>query len=713
MANQKSKTDRLHDQLSAFFKTRDNPNWKAIIEAIGEQDQFTADLIEEVRKQFFVKTASRPYLDRLGANSRVDRPRFIGMDDPTFRNYIPVLAYQPKQVKLIIDSLLDIFFFKESTTAYIETNEFSPYNLEDGWELEITVDSYKNERIQFNEDDFTDIHAITAEELVAAINRQAKHCFAVVFNNSVTKQKSIRLFTNTIGSKGSLEVIGGRANIGLRFDGFIEDAGDGNNTEWTVTKVGDLITFEHTAGNSPGIQFIKAGDIFISDIGDNIGSFVIESVVINENKFSFRNLFGTPGVYTQVSDRESKFIRPIKAVAYKNKRRALSWEVKPGEIIVEMPTSPPVVRRSLSGSMHINGLEGLMTGRVGDTQLILEDASSWPTAGSFVIEPKNEIQTKIVTISENTTTTKIVSGRLIGFEQKYTYSGKSGNTLLNVSPNLPAQAQLNEFNVVSVARDANNIITVNTATNHNFLVGESAIISGTTPTVDVNPALNLDISVNGTWVITEIVSGTSFKAKCFGDEGTATGGTVRVERIGMAASESKVILTDSIDAEITGIKGPYIWDLSAPFVLSSYTGPLAQEIKAGQILKTIDLGTNNLQPEGGNLIFDYGTEKQEGPVKYLFKPSDNTITIDPAYVFQYDHDLNSAVTAIRRKGPHQLRGDGSEYAPYITDPSVAREILQDLILQVKSVGIFVEFLVRYPEQLYATIDVYRSGQDPG
>lgn len=713
MASQKSKTDRLHDQLSPFFKTRVNPNWKAIVEAIGEQDQFTADLIEEVRKQFFVKTASRPYLDRLGANSRVDRPRFIGMDDPTFRNYIPVLAYQPKQVKLIIDQLLDIFFFKESTTAHIETTAIDPFDLEDGWELELIVDAYKKERIQFNSSDFSDIHNISAEELVAAINRQAKEAFAIVFNNSVTKQKTIRLFTTTIGSKGSLEITGGRANIGLQFEGFIANAGNGNNTEWTVSKVGDLVTFEHTGGNSPGISFLKEGDIFISDIIQNKGSFAIEEVIINENKFTFRNLFGTVGVFTQVSARESKYIRPNKAVAYTNERRAITWEVSPGQFTVEMPTSPPVVKRSLKGSAHINGLEGIMAGRVGNDQLILTDAASWPTSGTFVIERKDEIMTNIVTISENTVITKQTLGRVIGFDQKYEYTGKSGNTLTGVTPDLPIPASLNQYNISSLSRDTNNAITVVTSAPHSYLVNDYAIIAGTTPTVSGNPALNMDVPVDGTWLITEIIDPTTFKAFCFGDQGTATGGTVRVERIGLATTGSKIILTDSQSSDTTKIKGPYIWDTAASFVLSSFMGETTQEIKAGQTLKTINIGANNLPAEGGNLIFDFGTEFEEGPVKYLFKPSANSIAIDPAYVFQNRHDIGSGVTMIRHKGPHVMSSNGTELAPYITDPSVAREILQDLILQVKSVGIFVEFLVRYPEQLYATVDVYRSGIDPG
>ena len=108
MANNRTKVDRIHDNMSRFFRTRQNPNWKALVEALGESDQQLSDLVEEVRKQFFVKTASRPYLDRLGSNVKVSRPRFVGMDDPTFRKYVPILAYQPKQVKLVLDLLLDV-----------------------------------------------------------------------------------------------------------------------------------------------------------------------------------------------------------------------------------------------------------------------------------------------------------------------------------------------------------------------------------------------------------------------------------------------------------------------------------------------------------------------------------------------------------------------------------------------------------------------------
>lgn len=773
MAGNKSKIDRLHDKMPKVFGTRRNANWKGLIEAIGQGDQQVADLIEAVREQFFIKTASRPYLDRLGANNKISRPPFIGMDDPTFRKYIPILAWQPKQVKLIIDSLLDIFFFQESTTAFLTSELNSPFNLEDGWEMEYTIDGINTERIQFNTADFVDINNATADEIVAAWNRQAKYSFAIAFTDSISQVTFVRFFTNTVGSKGSIEITGGRANIAFEFDGFLQDSGNGVNTEWTVTKVGDLVTFEHTGGNSPGINNIREGDIILSNITDNSGSFVIEEVDIANNRISFRNLFGTPGVFTQTSVRDTKFLRPFKSVIYTSSRRAVAWEVNQGEIVVEMPTSPPVVRRFLRGSSHHNGIESIMVDRVSDTEVELNDASAWPDSGTFLLQELTEIKTRIITPTEDTEESATQNTRYISPETKYEYTGKSGNNLTGISPALPAAADLNEFTLSSLSRTANVGTGVTTAP-HNFEVGDSVIINGssgisqlsTTGDIAISsntltnvvsvagvapgsevtgpgiPADTLVTAISGagpytvemsnsatassigaaieffevldgrSFEILSVPSTTSFTFDSFGIDGTSTtAGEARVERAGLANAGSKLLLTDAqLD---TGILGPNIFDQNAAFVLSSLTTSLQENIRAGNIARTIIVDPNDIPDETGQLIFDFGTERQEGPVRYFFKPTAGTIAIDPAYVFEFNHDIGSAVTMIRRKGPHTISSDGREYAPYVTDTAVAREILQELILEVKSVGIFVEFLIRFPEQLYATIDVYRSGTDPG
>jgi len=770
MANNKGKIDQIHDLLPGHLHSKTNTNWKALVDALGEQDQNTADLVTEVRKQFFVKTASRPYLDRLAANNKIARPRLVGMDDPSFRQYIPVLSYQPKQVKLIIDQLLDIFFFKESTTAFMTSIAFQPFNLNNGWELEFSVDENNIDRVIFKTSDFTDINKASADEIVAAINRQTKYCYATAYYDSISKNTFIRIFSTTVGSKGSLRILGGRANTALRFNGFINDAGNGSNTEWTVSKIGDQATFTNTGGADPGIDKLQVGDLAIIDLPNNQGSFVISDVNLVDSSITFTNLFATTGVFTNTSSDDIKFVRPQKFVAYLNPRRAMTWETSPGEVTVEMPTSPPVVKRSLQGSAHINGAFSQMTNRNSDTSLDVADAFQFPESGTFWIERVDEIQERILTSTENQIVSKKINTRLQHQIDRYEYTSRAslttlgtitvdtnqitvastsgvnigdqvihpffpaytrvtnivglvvdlsfpaiasgvgetikflGNTLQGIIPNLPQASSLNEFTLSSMSRTGN-LVTATTLTPHGYLVGETVIISG-------NSGISGD-DMNVSKVITAVTSNTFSYIK-LGVDGTAiTPGTARVERVGLANSGSKIIVADGISNNVSRITGTYIWDQAATFVLSSNTAQISDAIQAGKIVRLLNVSSNTISKDGGYLIFDYGRSTQEGPVRFLYKPTDNTIALDPSYTFKHSHTANSPIVAISRKGPHQMSGRATEYPPYITDPSEARFILQDLIRSVKSAGIFVNFLVRYPEQLYATLDVYQSGIDPG
>jgi hypothetical protein len=837
MANQKGKIDQIHDLLPKHLNSKTNTNWKALVDALGEQDQNTAELVTEVRKQFFVKTASRPYLDRLAANNKIARPRLVGMDDPSFRQYIPVLSYQPKQVKLIIDQLLDIFFFKESTTAFITSTAFQPFNLNDGWELEISVDEQYTDRIILKASDFTDINNATANEIVAAINRQTKYSYATADYDSITKNTFIRMFTTTVGSKGSLRILGGRANTALRFNGFISDAGNGINTQWTVTKVGDQATFTNTGGADPGVDKLQEGDIMIIDIPGNQGSFSISNVDLVNSAVTFTNLFATVGVFTNTSTDDVKFVRPQKFVAYLNPRRAMTWETSPGEVTVEMPTSPPVVKRSLQGSAHINGAFSQMSNRNSDTSIDVADAFQFPESGTFWFERVDEIVERILTPTENqivskkmntrvqyqtdryeyasrvslTTTGDIIAGNsqiinlasTVGLAQGHqvihpafppytritsivgpvvntsfaaTASGTTetvkflGNTLTGISPALPIAAGLNEFSLLSLTRAAN-IVTGTTATPHGYLAGDTVVISGSSGIQVASTTANTTLGSNvltgvpsmsgvapgiliagpgipvGTLVVSNTlttitmsdvatataagvtitlsenlnlgavitsVTPTTFTYLKLGTSGAATiAGTSRIERIGLANSGSKVIVTDAISNQVSRITGTYVWNQAATFVLSSNTAQISDTIQAGKIIRLLNVTSNTISKNGGFLIFDYGRETQEGPVRFLYKPTDNTIALDPSYTFKHNHSLNSPIVAISRKGPHQMSGRATEYPPYVTDPSEARFILQELIRSVKSAGIFVNFLVRYPEQLYSTLDVYQSGIDPG
>jgi hypothetical protein len=345
-----------------------------------------------------------------------------------------------------------------------------------------------------------------------------------------------------------------------------------------------------------------------------------------------------------------------------------------------------------------------------------------------------------------------------------------GNTLTGITPNLPALSGLNEQTLTALSRTGGTV-TCTTPVAHNYLVGDTVIINGgsginilsttgdvaitsnllsnlastagiapaqlifgpgipadtkvlavLSPTqvsmtknatlTTVGASLLFNEDVNGSHKVQSITA-TQFTYNLLGTNGVAiTAGTSRVERQAISNTDSKVIITESQSSDDTRIKGTYIWDLTAPYVLSFATASTQDLIQAGKIVRLINVSANEIPNETGFLIFNYGRNNQEGPIKYLYKPADNTIALDPSYVFQHTHAIGSPMVVIRHKGPHIMDTRAGEYGPYITDPSEAREILKDLIKSVKSAGIFVNFLIRFPEQLYGTLDVYNSGTLP-
>jgi hypothetical protein len=825
----RSKIDQIHDLMPAHFNTRNNPNWNALISALGTSDQAIVDLITEVKKQFFVKTAYRPYIDNLGANSGVARPPGVGMTDSTYKKFIPIMAYTPKQVKLIVDQLLNIFFAKETTTAYVISGQTQPFLLEDGWELTYTVDEIYYESIYFRTSDFTNIAAATAEEIVAAINRQAQHSFAENYYDNITKGYYVKIFTNTIGSKGSVQITGGRADIPLQFNGFITGAGTGPDTTWVVTKIGDQVTYQYTAGTNPNINLLEPGDMIISLLPGNVGTFPITKVDLGTQSFTLTNLFGTPGIYTQTDDTQTKFFVSNKYVVYTQDSRAITWEITPGEVIIEMPATPPVVKRSLIGSAHINGAESPVTATNSSTSLTVTDASKFPLSGTFWLQQEEEITTRFFTPSENTIASTTFNTRFQGRPTEYTYASRlvlqttgntevesnqitnlastaglavgqnvfmagvpsyaliteisgttvfidwpanatnntvpvifAGNVLSGITPNLPALAFLDENQLTNLTRSGN-IVTATTATPHDYQVGDivaiygssgiatqvstgtlqngTTVITNVTPIgiiadgmiavganipsgslvddvsgntviisqnamADVTESITFNEDLNGAFVITSVTSNTFTYGLVGVDGSSTTPGTARVDTIGMAPSGSLVLITGAQPVSFTRITGPYMWDVTAPFVLSDNLATIVGNIQAGQTITLLNLSENTIPSQGGFVIFDYGLNTQEGPVRYLYAPNDTTIVIDPSYIFQYSHANGSSIVAIDHKGPHIMSGLGTEYPAYITDPSAVIITLENLIRSVTSSGIFIDFLVRYPDQLYSVLPTY-------
>jgi hypothetical protein len=225
-------------------------------------------------------------------------------------------------------------------------------------------------------------------------------------------------------------------------------------------------------------------------------------------------------------------------------------------------------------------------------------------------------------------------------------------------------------------------------------------------TGNATEAITFSENLNGSYTVLS-VTGNTFTYEALGTDGTAgTPGIARVDTIGLAPSGSLIIITDALPSSFTRITGPYVWNLSAPFVLSDNVAATTGAIQAGQIVPLLSLTTNTIPAAGGYVVFDYGLNTQEGPIKYLYAPNTSTLVLDPSYIFQFNHVAGASVTSIDNKGPHLMSGLGTEYPPYITNPSDVRVTLEALIQSVASSGIFIDFLIRYPIQLYSVLPTY-------
>jgi hypothetical protein len=558
-----------------------------------------------------------------------------------------------------------------------------------------------------------------------------------------------------------MAITGGLANIALEPNGFLNDLGSGNNTQWVVTKVGNTTTFTYNAGVQPGVESLLPGDIFFCDISGNEGSFVITNVDIRLRSFTFENLLATAGTFSQTSSKQTKWMRPVQVTSFAMRRRALVWETTVGAATVEMPATPSIVTRNAKGGLHINGEFGIVTSINSSTSLTVNSAEGFPSEGNFIIEPIEAITARLSGGTSETITTVNSNGRIISDFERYHYTGISGNTLTGITPDLPPTTALNEVAITSFTRSGNVITCV---ANNDFSTGDTIFIKGSsgipilTTTGDtssgsavlnnvgdvtgVSPGqLILGAGIPDGTIVSQVIdpvtvlmsraatasatvslifsentngpfelasaSSTQFTINLIGTAGTVgTPGTASKEQRLLAPNNFKIIITTSVSSDVTKIKGPYIWQLNAPFTLSADTSTTTTDIVAGKTYKLLTLGSNNI-PEGpGYVVLDFGKNNQEGPVKYLYKAAENVIAVDTSYTFQQFHTSGAAIVAVSKFGPHIPTGQGNEYPPYVTNPPDARKLLQDLIVSVASAGIFIDFIIRYPNQLYGTINVY-------
>lgn len=145
-------------------------------------------------------------------------------------------------------------------------------------------------------------------------------------------------------------------------------------------------------------------------------------------------------------------------------------------------------------------------------------------------------------------------------------------------------------------------------------------------------------------------------------------------------------------------RGAYIYDTTGEqfrFVVGNTITYLKNPIFKGDNLLSIDVSDESQFPLAGYLILDYGTDFQEGPIRYI-NVAVRQIILDPSYVFKKEHRIDAQVQVVRSTETVKLGIDGAEYPLYVTGTTAAREFFFSLVRQIVAAGVFLSTEVNYP-----------------
>lgn len=169
--------------------------------------------------------------------------------------------------------------------------------------------------------------------------------------------------------------------------------------------------------------------------------------------------------------------------------------------------------------------------------------------------------------------------------------------------------------------------------------------------------------------------------------------------------ESPVATFESTTIEDDFIS-PYMFDEDSSVTVAGVSSTINQDINPGSLLTTLNVNSLPAEwpDEPGNFILEFGRGDEEGPIRYISKPNDNTLIVDPAFQYTKEHLSGASINLVRSNTATIPERDGSDYAAYITGLAEARTVLQEFIRQVVAAGVVVRFIVVFPEYRFSCFE---------
>lgn len=623
VTTQEQEYKRLRSYLNPYIR---GANTDSVLNALAAgASSYLINNVAAVNDQLYITTASGVYLDQLLAQYGIVRPSAVGLSDDIF-SQIGIQVKNRKQVRDLINNILNIMFGDELTRASNKATTFEPYNLSDGDTLIVNFDEAETATITFSTNQFVSIAAATAQEVADAIteNLRSHGLVGTATVNNDGNGNFVELLSDTIGPASSVTVLGGRAQNQFKFPSIIP-AGGNQFTQWTVSlQPGGIVRFTWSGGPNPFIGEVTEGNyVNIYDGGflnsGYEGTYTIVTAVggdVNNSYFEVENPLGpTPGLgFNPVTQGGNAlhptiaFYNPVRQILANLHSYAAVYQPQGRLLQIFLPAATKVVRRTRLGSSHLHD----------------------PPHAVFSFQSNPNVNDQFSITSSNT----LVAGSDFVIAVSY------------------AQTMINLANAISTITGVVPVIGIDEITKENILT-----------VYQDSPSLTLT--------------------------GTYTGS---------ASITASGLLGDPVSVQ-PHQEGPYMYDLTQPFTVSSTGTVLTQDLDGTDPRIFTVKDASNFPDAQGYLIFDYGAETQEGPVPYIGRPSNNTLLISPAYTLKNKHLSGSDVALVAVKGSATISKDGLDYPFYLTDVVAGRIYSQTLIESVAATGINIVFTILYPNDI--------------
>ena len=125
-----------------------------------------------------------------------------------------------------------------------------------------------------------------------------------------------------------------------------------------------------------------------------------------------------------------------------------------------------------------------------------------------------------------------------------------------------------------------------------------------------------------------------------------------------------------------------------------------QLIKKGSRITSLTVDDNSLLlSTSGELIFGFGTNHEEYPVRYRNLLGTDTVLIDPTHEFEYEQPVGTTINVLSAES-------GQDYNIYLAGATEVRAGIQTILELLSAAGVVITFVILAPDYTYAIENPY-------